>query len=208
MFLSRLLFNVHCLSLSIYTCLFLLLASYLSLTQKKSQRLFFFICPSLSTQGVHQTFSDLVFTVMEADWDLHAVVRSCTTPFSAAATSTTSSSAFGASIPPSTSCNFFSGYNPAVQGGQVVSLPENPYYEGRTSMEELQELCKPFLLKPQPQTFQPSSPLSSFSYSPVPKSPRSQQEQKQPPQAGSASTPKLKRRFLIYIYISFFFLSF
>ncbi|QCE02673.1 WRKY transcription factor 22 [Vigna unguiculata] len=131
---------------------------------------------------------------MEPDWDLHAVVRSCTATSSGATTaSTTSSSDFGASVPPSTSHSFFSVYNPAVQGGQVLPPSENPYGV-RPSIEELHELCKPFFTKPQPHTFQPSSPLSSFSYSSVPKSPRSHQEQKQPPQPGSASTPKPKRR--------------
>ncbi|BAT97996.1 hypothetical protein VIGAN_09159500 [Vigna angularis var. angularis] len=157
----------------------------------KSQRLFFFFVLSQ-----YQTFSDLVFTVMEPDWDLHAVVRSCTTTSSAAAAATTvstTSSGFGASVPPSTPRSFFSVYNPAVQGGQVVSPLENPYGT-RPSIEELHELCKPFFIKPQPHTFQPSSPLSSFSYSSVSKSPCSQQEQKQPPQPGSASTPKQKRR--------------
>jgi len=162
--------------------------SILSFTaQKKSAPFFFFFLSS---------FSDLVLTVMEPDWDLHAVVRSCTATSSGATTaSTTSSSDFGASVPPSTSHSFFSVYNPAVQGGQVLPPSENPYGV-RPSIEELHELCKPFFTKPQPHTFQPSSPLSSFSYSSVPKSPRSHQEQKQPPQPGSASTPKPKRRLI------------
>ncbi|KAG4938120.1 hypothetical protein JHK82_045930 [Glycine max] len=141
---------------------------------------------------------------MEADWDLHAVVRGCTTTTSSAATTTTysssvSSSGFGACNPPSTSSSFFSVYNPAEQGGHVLSLSENPF-EARSSnsIEGLHELCKPFFLKPQPQTLQTSSPLSSFSYSSTPKSPHKQQEQKQSqPQfhhAGSATTPRSKRR--------------
>lgn len=57
--MSRLLFNVHFLLLSIYTCLFLLIASYLSLAQKKSQR-FFFSLSSLSTR-LFQTLSLLLW---------------------------------------------------------------------------------------------------------------------------------------------------
>ena len=128
----------------------------------------------LSQQGTRQTFSDFVSPVMEADWDLHAVVRGCTTTTSSAATTTTnsssvSSSGFGACNPPSTSSCFFSVYNPAEQGGHVLSLSENPF-EARSSnsIEGLHELCKPFFLKPQPQTLQTSSPLSSFSYSSTP----------------------------------------
>lgn len=136
---------------------------------------------------------------MEPDWDLHALVRSCTTTSSPAAAATTTvsttSSGFGASAPPSTSRSFFSVYNPAVQEGQIVSPSENPY-GARPSIEELHELCKPFFIKPQPHTFQASSPLSSFSYSSVSKSPCIQQEQKQPPQPGSASTPKQKKRLI------------
>ncbi|CAJ1950242.1 unnamed protein product [Sphenostylis stenocarpa] len=159
---------------------------------------------------------------MDVDWDLHALVRSCTTTSSAAATtpSTTSScissSGFGACTQPSTSCNFFSVYNPAVQADQVLSPLENPYEARTSSVEELQQLYKPFFLKSQPQTFQPvsslssfsyssvskpqtqtfqpASPLSSFSYSSVSKSPSRQQEQKQPHHAGSSSSPRPKRR--------------
>ncbi|KAK7389895.1 hypothetical protein VNO78_25192 [Psophocarpus tetragonolobus] len=156
---------------------------------------------SLSQQGTRQTSSDPVSTVMDADWDLHAVVRGCTTTSSAVTTTTTSSSVsssgFSASIPPSTSSIFFSVYNPAEQGGQVFSLLENPFEERLSnSIEELHDLCKPFFLKPHPQSFQTSSPLSSFSYSSAPKSPhkQQQQQQKQPHRAGSATSSRSKRR--------------
>ncbi|RDX97488.1 WRKY transcription factor 22, partial [Mucuna pruriens] len=142
---------------------------------KKSQRLLL----SLS----QQTFSDLVSTVMEPDWDLHAVVRGCTTTSSA--TTTTTSSGFVPCNPPSTS-----------QGDQVLSLSENNPFEARTSLEELHDLCKPFFLKPQTQSFQTSSPLSSFSYSSTPISPHTLQEHKHPQShhAASATTPRSKRR--------------
>ncbi|XP_027336872.1 WRKY transcription factor 22-like [Abrus precatorius] len=134
--------------------------------------------------------------IMEDDWDLHAVVRGCTTITTTSSTtnsSSVSSSAFGTCSLPSTSCSFFSTL-PSEQKGQVLSL-SNPS-EARSSIEELHELCKPFFLKSQP--FQTSSPLSSFSYSSAPKSPHTQQEQKQPNkvphQDGSATAPRSKRR--------------
>ncbi|KAK7292728.1 hypothetical protein RJT34_15580 [Clitoria ternatea] len=139
----------------------------------------------------------------QQDWDLHAVVRAYTTT-----STTTSSSVSSCCNPPSssTSCTFFS-VHPAPQNSQVLSLPNStPFEESRSSIEELHQLCKPFFIKsPHPQQhhqpFQPSSPLSSsFSYSSAPKSPHTQQEQKQPnkhplPQhARSATTPRSKRR--------------
>ncbi|KAL2336039.1 hypothetical protein Fmac_010485 [Flemingia macrophylla] len=133
---------------------------------------------------------------MDPDWDLYAVVRGCTTTSSATTTtsSSVSSSAFAACDPPSTSCSFFS----TIPAEQLLSLSETPL-EARTSIEELHHLCKPFLLKPQPYYIQNNSPLSFLSYSSsTPKSPPKKQEHKHPQSqshhAGSAPTPRSKRR--------------
>ncbi|XP_020220494.1 WRKY transcription factor 22 [Cajanus cajan] len=117
---------------------------------------------------------------MDLDWDLHAVVRGCTTTSSATTTTTTT-----------TTSSSFSTF-PAEQ---LLSLSDNPF-EARTSIEELHHLCKPFFLKPHPHSFQTSSPLSSFSYSSsTPKSPHKKHEQKHPPtHSQHAPTPRSKRR--------------
>ncbi|KAL2945932.1 hypothetical protein AAZX31_U018900 [Glycine max] len=110
---------------------------------------------------------------MEADWDLHAVVRGCTTTTSSAATTTTnsssvSSSGFGACNPPSLL---------AVFSLFITLLNKEAMFSSDSS-----------------NLF---STLFLF-YSSTPKSPHKQQEQKQSqPQfhhAGSATTPRSKRR--------------
>ncbi|KAK7340312.1 hypothetical protein VNO77_21014 [Canavalia gladiata] len=142
---------------------------------------------------------------MEEDWDLHAVVRGCSTVTSTTSTTTatttssvsSSSSGFGSCyLQPEASSGFsiFDG----EQGGQVLSLSSYPF-EARSSIEELHELCKPFFSKSKPLSLQASSPLSSFSYSSappksVPTQDKQQQRTKQPHSNGSATTPRSKRR--------------
>ncbi|XP_061349921.1 WRKY transcription factor 22-like [Gastrolobium bilobum] len=147
---------------------------------------------------------------MEDDWDLYAVVRGCTTTTSAATTSSAttvsaastavssvSSSVFGTFYQPSASCSIFSIF-PNEQGDQVLPLSKSNPFEATSSIEELNDLCKPFFLKSQPPSLKSSSSLTSFSFSSAPKSPQKQQKQhqtsKQPHHAGSATAPRPKRR--------------
>ncbi|XP_057435714.1 WRKY transcription factor 22-like [Lotus japonicus] len=145
---------------------------------------------------------------MEEDWDLHAVVRGCT---STATTTTTTASAPAASSSVSSSSVFTtcclqkpelsssSGFS-ILEGEQVLSFPAVAYpFESRDSIEELHELCKPFFSK----SLQASSPLSSFSFSSsaAPKSQDKQQQRSKQPHhggsgsgSGSATTPRSKRR--------------
>ncbi|KAK7274303.1 hypothetical protein RIF29_15386 [Crotalaria pallida] len=149
---------------------------------------------------------------MEADWDLHAVVRGCSTITTTTTTTTTapttttssvSSSASATCYKPAapSSCGFFSIEQ--QQPCQSLSLSSNPFEaKSYSSIEELHELCKPFFFKSQPtpssspslQLQTSSPPLSSFSYSSS--SPKSQP--KQHPHhhhhAASATTPRSKRR--------------
>ncbi|XP_027349482.1 WRKY transcription factor 22 [Abrus precatorius] len=135
---------------------------------------------------------------MEEDWDLHAVVRGCSTVTSTTTSSVSSSSSSGFAssyFHPEAS----SGFSTIFDGPHVLSLSPHPF-EARSSIEELHELCKPFFSsKSQSLSLQASSPLSSFSYSSAPpKSAPAQEKQhqrnKQPHTSGSASTPRSKRR--------------
>ncbi|OIW02005.1 hypothetical protein TanjilG_11598 [Lupinus angustifolius] len=141
---------------------------------------------------------------MEQDWDLYAVVRGCSTTTSTTVTTTTSSSVssstFGNCYKPaaSSSCGFFS-ILPISENQSCQSLSfSNPFDAKSSSIEELHDLCKPFFLKsPSTSSFQPSSPLSSFSYSSSsPKSTHTQKKQKPHHHAGSgsATTPRSKIR--------------
>ncbi|KAF1890083.1 hypothetical protein Lal_00025415 [Lupinus albus] len=141
---------------------------------------------------------------MEQDWDLYAVVRGCSTTTSTTITTATSSSVSSSSFgnncykpSASSSCGFFS-INPISENQSCQSLSlSNPFEAKSSSIEELHELCKPFILKsPSPYSFQPSSPLSSFSYSSSsPKSTHTQKKQKpRHHHAGSATTPRSKIR--------------
>ncbi|XP_016449053.1 WRKY transcription factor 22 [Nicotiana tabacum] len=78
---------------------------------------------------------------MEEDWDLHAVVRSCTAANSATTTTTSSSGSGSATI---SSCNF----QPRLDDSNSFSF-QDLYFDPRfttqnTAFEELHELCKPF----------------------------------------------------------------
>ncbi|CAL0318412.1 unnamed protein product [Lupinus luteus] len=145
---------------------------------------------------------------MEQDWDLYAVVRGCSTTTSTTTTTTTatttsssvSSSTVGNCYRPaaSSSCGFFS-IVPISENQSCQSLSfSNPFEAKSSSIEELHELCKPFFLRSQTtpsSSFQPSSPLSSFSYSSSsPKSTHTQKKQKPHHHAGSATTPRSKIR--------------
>ncbi|TKY65395.1 WRKY transcription factor 22 [Spatholobus suberectus] len=137
---------------------------------------------------------------MAEDWDLHAVVRGCSTVTSSSVSSSSSSatSGFGSCYlhhPEASSSSGFSIFK-GEQGGQVLSLSAYPF-EARSSIEELHELCKPFFSKSQPLSLQASSPLSSLSSysSATPKSVSTQEKQPQrnkQPQA--VTTPRSKRR--------------
>ncbi|XP_004510691.1 WRKY transcription factor 22-like [Cicer arietinum] len=117
---------------------------------------------------------------MEEDWDLHAVVRGCTT----VTTTTTTTIA----TPSSSSSSLFetTSYQPSTSSCSLFSI-SNPFEAKTSSIEELHELCKPFFTK----SHTPSS--NSFSYS-SPKSSHTQQKQHQLHLAASATTPRSKRR--------------
>ncbi|KAE9595458.1 hypothetical protein Lal_00031280 [Lupinus albus] len=129
---------------------------------------------------------------MEQDWDLYAVVRGCSTVTSSTTTTTATTSS-------TSSSTFATCYNPAASSScQSLSI-SNPFEAKNSSIEELHELCKPFFLKSHPSpsssSFQTSSPISSFSYSPSSPKPRHTQPKQQPHHyAGSATTPRSKRR--------------
>ncbi|KHN40435.1 WRKY transcription factor 22 [Glycine soja] len=143
---------------------------------------------------------------MAEDWDLHAVVRGCSTVTSSSVSSSSSpsssgfaSSYFHPEAAVSSSSSSYSGFNifKGEQGiSQVLSLSAYPF-EARSSIEELHELCKPFFSKSQPLTLQASSPLSSLSsYSSAPPKSVSTQEKQQQrsKQAHAVTTPRSKRR--------------
>ncbi|XP_058737415.1 WRKY transcription factor 22-like [Vicia villosa] len=141
---------------------------------------------------------------MEQDWDLHAVVRGCSTVTSTTNTPTTPSvSSSTSSIFPlqPEPCTFSSMF-PSEQKPQTFSLSTHPF-EPRTSIEELHELCKPFFSRSEPLSLQTSPLFSSFSYtsSVAPKSPQTtqdkpqqQQKTKQSHQGDSLTNPRSKRR--------------
>ncbi|KAJ9188285.1 hypothetical protein P3X46_003656 [Hevea brasiliensis] len=135
---------------------------------------------------------------MDDDWDLHAVVRGCTTASSSssttAATTTTTYSVGSLTREDfcfSSTCSFES-----EQPGPLFSLPDP--FETRNAIGELDELYKPFfpksnqyLYSPQPQP----APISSLAVS------KEQTQIKQPKQSHAASvstanshTPRSKRR--------------
>lgn len=133
---------------------------------------------------------------MEEDWDLHAVVRGCSTVNST--TTNTSSSSVSLSLSPS---SVFDGVV-GEQKAQILSLSTHPF-GSRNSIEELHELCKPFFSRSQPLPLQ-TSPLSpSFSYSPASAQTHEKQQHQQQPQqqltkrphqGGSVTNPRSKRR--------------
>ena len=144
---------------------------------------------------------------MAEDWDLHAVVRGCSTVTSSSVSSSSSpsssgfaSSYFHPEAAVSSSSSSYSGFNifKGEQGiSQVLSLSAYPF-EARSAIEELHELCKPFFSKSQPLTLQASSPLSSLSsYSSAPPKSVSTQEKQQQrsKQAHAVTTPRSKRRY-------------
>ncbi|XP_020209457.1 WRKY transcription factor 22-like [Cajanus cajan] len=136
---------------------------------------------------------------MAEDWDLHAVVRGCSTVTSSSS-STTTTSGFGSGSgscylhhpaePSSSSSSAFSIFK-GEEGSHVLSLSAYPF-EARSSIEELHELCKPFFSKSQPLS--PLSSLSSSVSSAPPKS-LSTQHQQRNKQPHAVTTPRSKRRY-------------
>ncbi|KAJ6400647.1 hypothetical protein OIU84_016143 [Salix udensis] len=148
----------------------------------------------------------------DIDWDLHAVVRGCTTSTSTTSTSTTTTttttinshitaSGYRSDYYPQYSC--FSGFG-SDQVGHLFSHPDP--FETRNAIGELHELYKPFFPKFQQPLYspQPSTPLSSFSSftSFTKEQPKQQQKQSQHKQSHTGSvtssanshTPRSKRR--------------
>lgn len=142
---------------------------------------------------------------MAEDWDLHAVVRGCSTVTSSSVSSSSSSSSGFASCyfhpegvsSSSSSSSGFSIFRSEL-GSQVMSLSAYPF-EARSPIEELHELCRPFFCKSQPLSLQASSPLSSLSsYSSAPPktvSSQEKQQQQRNKQPLSVTTPRSKRRY-------------
>ncbi|MED6159677.1 WRKY Transcription Factor [Stylosanthes scabra] len=156
---------------------------------------------------------------MELDWDLHAVVRGCSTLTSSSSSSSSSSSGFSyfhSQASPSSVLDAEEQQQQQQQQGTtnnvIMSLSSAaPYsypFGPRSAIEELHELCKPFFTKSLPQqqqSLQASSPLSSFSVAappppPPPKPVQPQEKQrtnpnKHPRSGGdSVTTPRSKRR--------------
>ncbi|XP_004492798.1 WRKY transcription factor 22 [Cicer arietinum] len=141
---------------------------------------------------------------MDQDWDLHAVVRGCSTVTSTTSTTTSTTTSVSSSSafplhPQEPSCGFSSIFG-SEQKAQILSHPFEPT---SSSIEELHELCKPFFSTSQPLSLQTSPLFSSFSYSsaPPPKLAQTQDKQqqqqhrsKQPHHSGSVTTPRSKRR--------------
>ncbi|MED6218925.1 WRKY Transcription Factor [Stylosanthes scabra] len=149
---------------------------------------------------------------MDLDWDLHAVVRGCSTLTSSSSSSTSSSSSgftyFHSQASPSSVLDAEEQQQQQGTTNNVMSLYSYPFGP-RSAIEELHELCKPFFTKSLPQA---SSPLSSFSVAappppPPPKpvlQPQEKQNQQQRtntntnkhPRSGgdSGTTPRSKRR--------------
>ncbi|KAL2330230.1 hypothetical protein Fmac_017811 [Flemingia macrophylla] len=141
---------------------------------------------------------------MAEDWDLHAVVRGCSTVTSSSVSSSSSTTTAATSCywrlpePCSSSSSAFSIFKgeqqqQQQQGSHVLSLSAYPF-EARSSIEELHELCKPFFSKSQPLS--PLSSLSSSVSSAPPKSvsPTQQQQQQRNKQPHAVTTPRSKRR--------------
>ncbi|GAU32010.1 hypothetical protein TSUD_157990 [Trifolium subterraneum] len=147
---------------------------------------------------------------MEEDWDLHAVVRGCSTVTSTTSTTAITSSVSSSSVfplYPEPSCGFSSIFG-GEQKAQILSLSTHPFETRSSSIEELHELCKPFFSRSQPISLETSPLFSSFSYSSSsPKLAQTQDKQqqhqqqqqqqqrsKQPHQGGSVTNPRSKRR--------------
>ncbi|KAF7801285.1 WRKY transcription factor 22 [Senna tora] len=146
---------------------------------------------------------------MEADWDLHAVVRGCaattatTTTAAAAAVSSNSSTTTTLTSASSISCS---------SGGATFGYPMNPIFEAKglklnSSIAELHELCKPNFFFPKfhflpNNSFQlsPSSSSSSSSSSSAPisseitQTPHLPTNNKHSSHAASLTAPRSKRR--------------
>jgi WRKY transcription factor 22 len=163
----------------------------------KSQRLLL----SFSSKEKHQPhiFADFVSLIMEEDWDLHAVVRGCSTVTSTTSTTAATSSVFP--LHPESSSGFSSIFG-GEQKAQILSLSAHPFEPRSSSIEELHELCKPFFSRSQPISLQSSPLFSSFSYSSASpklaqtqhKQQEQQQRSKQLHQGGSVTNPRSKRR--------------
>lgn len=132
---------------------------------------------------------------MEEDWDLHAVVRGCST-VNSTTTTTNNNFASSSSVPASSVFD--------EQQAQILSLSTHPFGT-RNSIEELHELCKPFFSRSPPLSLQssPLSPSFSFSSASAQTQEKQQQHQQQQPQqqltkrthqGGSVTTPRSKRR--------------
>ncbi|OAY62236.1 WRKY transcription factor 22 [Manihot esculenta] len=128
---------------------------------------------------------------MDDDWDLHAVVRSCTSSSSSIAATTTCPSSFTRADFCFSSSSFAS-----EQAGPLFSAPDP--FETRNAIGELHELYKPFFPKSHQAIFSPK-PASIFSLA---DSNKEQTQIKQPKQSHALSvsstanshTPRSKRR--------------
>nr|AZQ19342.1 WRKY family transcription factor 22 [Populus tomentosa] len=152
----------------------------------------------------------------DIDWDLHAVVRGCTTSTSTSTSTTAAttinsnsnrngtSSGYRSDYYPQYSC--FSGFG-SEQGGHLFSHPDP--FETRNVIGELDELYKPFPPITQPLLYSPQActPISSFSSfasfnEDLQTQPKQQQKRSQPKQShagsvtssGNSHTPRSKRR--------------
>jgi len=154
----------------------------------------------------------------DIDWDLHAVVRGCTTSTSTSTTATTTinSNSNSNSIRNGTTSGYRSDYYPqyscfsgfgSEQVGHLFSHPDP--FETRNVIGELDELYKPFFPKTQPLLYSPQActPISSFSsfasfHKDLQTQPKQQQKKSQPKQShagsvtssGNSHTPRSKRR--------------
>ena len=173
------------LSLSIYTCCYILFFShsFASLSFSPTSKVSAFFCLSLSLLKARaETQRSELVGAMDDDWDLQAVVRGCyingsgsgsragasSTATSSTTTTTSSSSVFMAEFQPtSSSSSLFSSSSSSPFGisqqqqrsGQFFLLTDpNNIRSRNVVVEELHELYKPFFPKSQTQT-----PLSSFS---------------------------------------------
>lgn len=139
---------------------------------------------------------------MEVDWDLHAVVRAFTTTSSSSSSSTAATDTspnFGSCYQQPAAASFgFSMFGVEKAGG-ILSVSET--FEKRSSVEELNEICKPFFSKSRSPSLQasplPSCSSSSFSCFSALKTVQAQQKKQQPNKqshAASVTTPRSKRR--------------
>ncbi|KAH7577987.1 hypothetical protein JRO89_XS01G0324000 [Xanthoceras sorbifolium] len=115
---------------------------------------------------------------MEVDWDLHAVVRGCTTSTAVATTTTTTTAtSFKDDF---ASQSWFSPSSNNDQGSHLFSLLDP--FETRNAIEELHELYKPFFPKSHslsPKSISSSKPISSFSFITSPREQTTQFKQQQ-----------------------------